>query len=141
MLSNAEKNTIRKMRKNGMGYKAIATAVGKTRDHVRDYCRTANLTGTKGVVYPPKQPKQYYKSCGYCGKEINTTKSAGRKKRFCSDLCRRKWWRDNPQHKKKNEAAFYKFTCIRCGKDFLSYGNKNRKYCGRYCCIQHRYYD
>ena len=33
------------MRKKGVGYKSIATVVGLSRDIVRNYCRTHNLTG------------------------------------------------------------------------------------------------
>ena len=30
-------------------------------------------------------------------------------------------------------------VCEQCGKSFISYGNKNRKYCGRECYFRHRF--
>ena len=41
------------------------------------------------------------------------------------------WWNTHPAD--VNKQAFYSITCQHCGKDFLSYGNKNRKYCSREC--------
>ena len=54
-----------------------------------------------------------------------------RKKKFCSDACRLKWWYANSE--KLNKKANYDCTCQFCGKVFVSYGNKNRKYCSRSC--------
>jgi len=32
-------------------------------------------------------------------------------------------------------------TCARCGKEFTSYGNKNRKYCSHDCYIKARFWE
>ena len=37
-----------------------------------------------------------------------------------------------------NKKAYYHLTCQRCGKEFNSYGNKNRKYCSRECYAETR---
>ena len=34
----------------------------------------------------------------------------------------------------------YKLKCAYCGKDFISYGNKKRKYCSHYCYIHDRFW-
>lgn len=62
----------------------------------------------------------------------------GRKeKRFCSDKCRNKWW--NTHLDKVNRRANYDFVCAYCKKPFISYGNKNRKYCSHECYIADRF--
>ena len=37
------------------------------------------------------------------------------------------------------KEASYTLVCEQCGKPFISYGNKNRKYCGRECYFRHRF--
>ena len=41
----------------------------------------------------------------------------------------------------KKETAMYPFTCTRCGKEFLSYGNQTRKYCSHDCYIRARFWE
>ena len=56
----------------------------------------------------------------------------GRKaKYFCSDKCRNAWWNAHPE--KVQRKAYYHLTCEYCGKEFISYGNRKRKYCSRSC--------
>lgn len=43
-------------------------------------------------------------------------------KKFCSDKCRMKWWNTH-QYLIKKEAN-YNIVCRNCGKQFVSYGNK-----------------
>ena len=75
------------------------------------------------------------KSCKHCGKPVPQNK--GRKeKKFCSDACRMAWWNNNQDS--VNRKAYYSLTCEHCGKEFESYGNKNRKYCCRACYIASR---
>ena len=65
-----------------------------------------------------------------CGKPVMQHK--GRKaKYFCSDRCRNAWWNAHPE--KVQRKAYYRLACRFCGKEFVSYGNKNRKYCSRLC--------
>lgn len=75
------------------------------------------------------------KCCEQCGKFV--VQQEGRKpKRFCSDACRNAWWNSNQD--KVNKKAYYTLVCKQCGKEFESYGNKNRKYCCRQCYIESR---
>ncbi|MDD5917522.1 MAG: zinc ribbon domain-containing protein [bacterium] len=52
-------------------------------------------------------------------------------KYFCSDKCRNVWWNAHPE--KVQRKAYYHLTCEYCGKEFISYGNRKRKYCSRPC--------
>ena len=69
----------------------------------------------------------------------NTVKSVCRRntlkerKVFCSNHCRYEWW--NRTRAKKP----YLLTCYHCGKQFTSYGNRKRKFCGRECYLLSRY--
>lgn len=144
MLKSDEKIKILELRNKGYGYKSIASILKVKRDDVRDYCRSKGVTGYlgygKSIIPEPKIVKiDYADSCKFCGKEIKTTNSIGRKHKFCSDKCRRSWWNEHPECKVKRESAWYAFNCLYCGKEFKAYGNKNRKYCGRKCCIEYRY--
>ena len=65
----------------------------------------------------------------------------GRKKRFCSNECRRAWWSENRDKINMSSEAQYKTTCEGCGKQFVAYGNPNRKYCSHECYINYRYWN
>ena len=67
--------------------------------------------------------------------------STGRPKKFCSDKCRREWWKAHPEKLHRKDTAIYTMTCARCGKEFTSYGNKNRKYCSHDCYIKARFWE
>nr|CDL66842.1 unnamed protein product [uncultured bacterium] len=80
----------------------------------------------------------YLSGCCICGNPITQPKT-GRPRRFCCEKCRREWWKAHPEAVKKSEKASYTLVCEQCGKPFISYGNKNRKYCGRECYFRHRF--
>lgn len=96
----------------------IAIALGLSVNTVRSYIR----------CHPPKDTVEV--GCRQCGKPVMQHK--GRKaKYFCSDRCRNAWWNAHPE--KVQRKAYYRLACRFCGKEFVSYGNKNRKYCSRLC--------
>ena len=96
----------------------IAIALGLSVNTVRSYIRR----------HPPKDTVEV--GCRQCGKPVMQHK--GRKaKYFCSDRCRNAWWNAHPE--KVQRKAYYRLTCQFCGKEFVSYGNKNRNYCSRLC--------
>jgi len=62
----------------------------------------------------------------------------GRKhKRFCSDLCRNRWWNSHLDLVKRK--AHYEYVCPACKTAFSVYGNANRKYCSHACYIRARF--
>ena len=96
----------------------IAIALGLSVNTVRSYISR----------HPPKDTVEV--GCRQCGKPVMQHK--GRKaKYFCSDRCRNAWWNAHPE--KVQRKAYYRLACRFCGKEFVSYGNKNRKYCSRLC--------
>lgn len=140
-MTKIQADLIRQFRMEGLGYKAIATKTGLTRDIVRNFCKSNKLEGY-GPATKRNVKEQIYSgdACRHCGKEISQPMT-GRSRKFCSEQCRRNWWKANPEAKNRKETAIYHRTCIRCGKVFVSYGNKKRKYCCHDCYIKARFWE
>ncbi|CAI9390147.1 MULTISPECIES: helix-turn-helix domain-containing protein [Bacillaceae] len=140
-MNDVEKQTIYDLRLKGVGYKAIAAVLGKSRDSIRGFCKRNGLAGDSRVVaLNVKEQMNNHLLCTCCGNPINQ-KGRGRTRKFCSDECRRKWWKENPQARNKNETAIYHYTCPQCEKDFSCYGNKKRKFCTHDCYIKSRFWS
>ena len=74
--------------------------------------------------------------CQFCG--IKVLQNPGRKqKKFCSDKCRNLWW--NSHLDLVNRKAMHECVCLPCKKQFISYGDKNRKYCCHECYVAERF--
>jgi hypothetical protein len=139
-LTDVQACRIREMRLKGAGYRAIATATGLSRDSVRNYCKNNGINGFGEVakLNLQEQMKQG-NACLLCGMVIKQP-LRGRRKKFCSEACRREWWKKHLDDIDKKETAIYKNICAKCGREFESYGNKKRKYCSQICYIKDRFY-
>jgi len=125
-MTQQQKETITKMRRDGFSYSRISMALGISENTVKSFCRRNNL----GSAHTEPLVQKEGIICRQCGTSL--TQTAGvRQKRFCSDKCRMTWWNDHPEA--VNRKAIYTFTCPICGRQFESYGNKNRRYCSRAC--------
>ncbi len=140
-MTETQKKQILKMRKNGDGYKTIASFVGLSRDVVRTFCKSRNIAGFgKAAAMNINEKTENGNICLNCGCSIERNKR-GRPKKFCSEECRREWWKQHSEELNKKDTAKYKFKCAYCGKEFISYGNKNRKFCSHNCYIHQRFYE
>jgi endogenous inhibitor of DNA gyrase (YacG/DUF329 family) len=122
-----------------LGYKAIGNVLGLSRDTVRAYCKSKGMDGdavTLSRNYEIKKENGIL--CLNCGKVLKQPKR-GKARKFCSEKCRRKWWKENADKGNRKETAVYKVVCAYCGEEFESYGNKNRKYCCHECYIKDRF--
>ena len=129
-MTEEQKQQIISLREQGLGYMKVAQQTGISLNTVKSFCRRNIVVLSKPKAFATKG------ICEQCGKPV--TQIEGRKlKRFCSDKCRNKWWRSNPD--KVNRIAMYKYQCPNCGKEFEVYGNKNRKYCCHECYLEHRF--
>ncbi len=128
---------IREFRLKGIGYKAIASLVGLSRDVVRNYCKNHALSGyAVEVTMNIQEQIQQGLVCRCCGKVIQQP-ATGRKKKFCSETCRREWWGAHPQQK---ETVFNEKPCVYCGQPFTIYSSKTRRYCSHDCYVHDRFY-
>jgi endogenous inhibitor of DNA gyrase (YacG/DUF329 family) len=140
-LTESQEKQIWELRSKGLGYRSIASVLNLSRDIVRNYCKKKGLEGyAPAVTKNIQELMEQGKVCLECGKKIEQPQT-GRHKKFCSDTCRRKWWKLNSEAITKKETAIYTLTCAKCGNKFESYGNKNRKYCSHDCYIKDRFYE
>lgn len=139
-MTEEQKEKIKELRLQGVGYKGIANIVNLTRDSVRNFCKRNGLEGMSSLAARNIEEKmQNNILCACCMKPLKQ-KVVGKNKRFCSDECRRKWWKEHQEARRPKATAIYYFTCIRCGRSFSAYGNKNRKYCSHDCYIKNRFW-
>lgn len=135
---NAQQKTeIASLRSQGLGYTKIAQALGLSKNTVKSYCHRNSIASGSASTAETSEPLETVASfCECCGKEIKQI--LGHKKRmFCSDACRNKWWNSHLDLVKRK--AIYKYKCPSCGREFEVYGNSHRKYCSHACYINHRF--
>lgn len=131
---NVQKEKIQLMRQDGQSYSKIASILGISENTIKSYCRRNNLNSNNSIK--AQNEKEMHTSCKHCGKQL-TQGTKGQPKKFCSEECRRAWWKDNDS--KLTRDAYYTVICAGCGKEFQSYGNKNRKFCSHNCYINSRF--
>ena len=142
MLTDEQKKRITEMRLEGMGYQAIANALGDgvSKGNIRYFCKTRGLVGTPDLIalnYDTHRENPKY--CKQCGTRLIRNKHSG-VKLFCNDKCRREWWKANPNDNEATRKTPIELTCEYCHEKFISYGNPNRKYCSHDCYIKHRFW-
>lgn len=121
------------MREAGQSYSEISLKLGIPKNTIKSHCRRNN------IIVKEKKSKEDKTICFECKKcKKKLIKSGMRQvKKFCSDECRRAWWKEND--KEYNRKAYYSLNCQYCGINFMSYGNRNRKYCSHNCYINYRF--
>ena len=92
-MTEVQKELIRAMRLQGIGYRAIARSLRLRLNKVELYCKTHGLAGDGWLVrlnYPVWCENN--DRCLVCGKKLEQ-RGRGRKKKFCSGKCRTAWCR------------------------------------------------
>jgi len=136
-MTDKEKLQVMTLRLQGNGYGAIASRTGISVNTIKSYCKRNNLNGDMPVSdIKQKNKVAGYGECEYCGKRVEYI-LGHKKKRFCCDACRSKWWNEHSDRMKRN--AMYTYKCPGCGKEFEVYGNSHRKYCCHECYIRDRF--
>ena len=125
-----QKQKVSQMRHRGMSYQQIAADLGVSENTIKSYCQRNNLGAVKG------SRSEIHTECKQCGRPLLQGRK-GHPSKFCSDECRRKWWKDNEGQ--LTRKAWYTISCTGCGKTFESYGNKGRKFCSHSCYINSRF--
>lgn len=130
-MTDNQKQSIREMRGHGLGYKKIAQALDLPVGTVKSICRRKKITATEPTVYDESH-------CLQCGKSL-IQKSKVKRRKFCSEDCRIKWWTAHPCSKNGNTKSSRSVVCENCGKTFAAYGNAHRKYCSHSCYVEARF--
>jgi endogenous inhibitor of DNA gyrase (YacG/DUF329 family) len=126
-MTNQQKDQIRTMRMQGLGYVKIGQALGISHNTVRSFCRRNGLD---------RDAAKNTTACQQCGKLVKIIPKQ-KPKKFCSDACRASWWNSHPELVRRK--AVYHYTCACCGQEFTAYGNQTRKYCSHKCYIADRF--
>jgi hypothetical protein len=123
-MTDIEKEKIRYLRGEGLGYKAIASRLELSLGAVKGFCQRNRLDG--------KASQNTDGACRQCRKSLE-----GRQNKFCSGVCRSTWWNHHAFLREPKEEN--KRVCIHCGCVFHTKQNGSRKYCGHPCYIKARY--
>ena len=108
---------ITNLRLKGLGYKSIAVVVGTSKENVRYYCKTHGLGGKCDLVKLNfEEHKKHPETCKFCGGKITRIPHSG-KKLYCSDECRRAWWKEHPGEANHSKDATYKCECSYCKRE------------------------
>lgn len=107
------------LRNKGYKYKEIAEHLGVNINSVKSHIHRLGNGETR---------------CVQCSKPLPPSKT--KKRKFCSDECRIKWWNAHRELHEKSTAK----VCVLCGKEFMSY-DSSRKYCSSECYNQSRMKD
>ena len=114
--------------------KEVKAKILKLKREGKSYSEISEVTGVsagtiKSIVSRSKKENIEINFCKHCGKEITQTEGK-RRKEFCSDSCRIKWWKLNKGVKNK---------CLHCGTSFISAKSYNQKYCSHKCFLAERF--
>ena len=104
--------------------KNIAIELSKQGLSTREVAKRLNIHYSTVSRWLKEKEKLIEGVCPVCGTKIYYTRGH-RPKRFCSDKCCIKWWREHNEIKAKR----YLHTCEHCGKPF-----KSMKRYQRFCC-------
>ena len=107
-MTNQQKEQIRTMRLQGIGYIKIGKSLGISDNTVRSFCRRNGLGDkSKNAV-----------ACKQCGKLIKIIPKQ-KPKKFCSDSCRNTWWNEHrdyiksiPPYKLHEDIPYFSFIIV-----------------------------
>lgn len=132
MLIEEQKKQILQMAADGVGYRETTKCVLASKQDIIDYRNELVETG-----WTPREEdtdaEWKENSCLWCGNEYQTA-STGRKRKFCTDQCRRKYYMLYPVTPRSSTQCAY------CGKVFEMINSK-QKFCSHECYIKNRFWS
>ena len=125
-MTNGEKMLITQQRRQGLGYPETARKLGMSVNTVKSYCQRNSITPAGTTT------AQSGNACRQCGSTLEHTPGR-KKKQFCSDACRLRWWHNHREMSKTARDA----KCAACGQKFIT--DRTQKYCSHACYIAARF--
>ena len=129
-LSMIRKDQARRLRAHGMSQGKVATMTGLTKGIVNNLTKN-DIVDTEDKALEIRM--EAGEACMFCGAPIDQPLGPGRRRRFCSEECRRKYWQLHRHDNGRRPGIHHIQVCAYCGKTFDVYGNARRKY----CCHEH----
>lgn len=126
-----EREEILRLRFEGMSYTQISDKLRISRNTVKSLCQRIGILPAE--VTGENHDADHCKRCG----TVLVQLAVGKRKQFCSDLCRRVWWQQHQDNRSLKSAV--KAKCAFCGRVFEDYEKNNRKYCCHACYIHARF--
>jgi hypothetical protein len=123
-MTATDKDNIRQLRGDGLGYKAIASKLELPVASVKGFCQRSGLSASADSGASA--------ACLQCGKPLGERLPGAERKKFCSDACRNKWWSAKREPKEQDRRV-----CAYCRRVFFD--RKPRKYCGVPCSTAARF--
>lgn len=136
-MEERQKEQIKLLRLEGLGYKKIATILDVSVDAVKSYCKRSKIVAPskkEELIIPVSDEPENI--CPECGKEIIQIPKM-RARRFCSNNCRDSWWKKHRSEGNRHKGK--KVVCHNCEKAFLVNKKSKRKYCCHACYIESRF--
>ena len=130
-MTQSDRDKIQRLRLEGKSYTQIADTLQISRNTVKSVCQRMGIKQADVLV-----ENHDSEHCRHCGR-ILLQNETGKRKLFCSDLCRRAWWKQHRDKIKLKSAA--KAKCAFCGRVFEDYEKNHRKYCCHTCYIRDRF--
>ena len=124
-MTREEKELIIRLKGEGLGYVRIAKKLGLSENTVKSFLQR-NKTSFEDIVF----------TCKCCGIVVKQNPHRKRKL-FCSDHCRMKWW--NSRQDQVNRKSQIQIICAHCGKTVRAYEKSGRKYCSHACYVEARF--
>lgn len=128
-LNNEQKEKVIELRKLGIGYRSISTAMNLSRDKIRNFCKAQGLDGYG--KNNKNEEKSIRELCKNCGKSMNQKRIKGLPKAYCSKEYKKEWEVKHP--------ILYRHEYYCCGKKFES-KTKSADFCCHKCYIHDRFW-
>lgn len=128
VLTSQDMERITMMRRAGVAYARIAKHLDLNANSVKTYC-------LRNAITVDANAEQVADPLGVWCLKCCTRIGLRRGSKFCSEQCRRAWWRTH------RTVRVEELTCTGCGRQVAvpCTSGRSRKYCSHPCFIKHRF--
>ena len=117
-MTNEQKERVRTLQAEGMGYSKIAGVLGLSPNTIQAY------------LYRKKE-KKADAVCAVCGKPMANRRP---NQKFCGSACKNRWWA-----RQRKSAPPYVSVCAECGSEMRLRYPGEHTYCSKSCALKARH--